>query len=235
MKRVAAATLAIAALLPAPARAQQVYTPVVGAGSFNSAPILPPGSYSDTVEPAEYLYYAIRVGAGQRLRLSGATGLSSADLIHLGVAQVYLTIHSPTRRDVSRFSNGDAEADIAAPGGATFAGPTAQASGDRDTDGPWTGPGVYFLSVQALYRGSQLDPPKTEIPFHFTVSLEGAVQPTPTPTPVRTAAPTATPRPTATPSGSGDGGGHAAAAAGAGVAGLLLGVIAGITMRRRRR
>jgi hypothetical protein len=110
-----------------------------------------------------------------------------------------------------------------------------QASGDTDTDGPWTGPGVYFLSVQAVYRGSQPDPPRAEIPFHFTVSLVGAVQPTPTPTPVRTATPTATPRPTATPSGSGHGGGNAAAAAGAGVGGLLLGVIAGIVMRQRRR
>ena len=234
MKRVAVAALAGALLLAAPARAQQVYTPVVGAGSFNSAPILEPGSYSDTVEPAEYLYYAIRVGAGQRLRLSGGTGDGPSDLLHMGVAAVYLTIHSPTRMDVSAFSNGDAEGDLGAPGGMTFESPTVQASGDSDTDGPWTGPGVYFLSVQAVYRGSQLDPPRAEIPFHFTVSLVGAVQPTPTPTPVRTATPTATASPTPAPSGTGNGGGHAAAAAGAGVAGLLLGVIAGIALRRRR-
>jgi hypothetical protein len=185
------------------------------------------------VEPSEYLYYAIRVGAGQRLRLSGRTGLSTTDLLHLGVAAVFLTIHSPTRMEVSAFSDGDDEGDLGQPGGVTFEGPTVQASGDTDTDGPWTGPGVYFLSVQAVYRGSELDPPRTEIPFHFTVSVEGAVQPTPTPTPVRT--PTATPRPTATPSGGGDGGGNAAAAAGAGVGGLLIGLIAGLAMLRRRR
>jgi hypothetical protein len=233
--RALAAALAAFVLLAAPARAQQVYTPVVGAGSFNSAPILPPGSYSDTVEPAEYIYYAIRVGAGQRLRLSGATSTGPVDQLHLGVAAVYLTIHSPTRMDVSAFADGQAEGDLGQPGGVAFTGPTVQASGDTDTDGPWTGPGVYFLSVQAVYRGSQPDPPRAEIPFHFTVSLVGAVQPTPTPTPVRTATPTATPRPTATPSGSGHGGGNAAAAAGAGVGGLLLGVIAGIVMRQRRR
>ncbi len=233
MRRAAVAALAACALSAAPARAQSVSTPVVGAGSFNSAPILAPGSYTDTVEPAEYIYYAVRVGAGQRLRLSGATGLGPTDLLHLGVAAVYLTIHSPTRMDVSAFSNGDSEGDLGSPGGARFEGPTVQASGDEDTDGPWTGPGVYFLSVQAVYRGSQLDPPRAEIPFHFTVSVEGAVQPTPTPTPVRTPTPTATARPTATPSASGAGGGGAAAAAGAGVGGLLIGVIAGIALRRR--
>jgi LPXTG-motif cell wall-anchored protein len=148
---------------------------------------------------------------------------------------VYLTVHSPTRMDVSEFSNGSAEGDLGKPGGTTFESPTVQASGDSDTDGPWTGPGVYFLSVQAVYRGSQLDPPRAEIPFHFTVSLVGAVQPTPTPTAVHTATPSATPRPTATPSGTGKSDSHAAAAAGAGVAGLLLGVIAGIFRRRRRR
>jgi hypothetical protein len=231
VRRIALATLAAAALWAAPARAQTVYTPIVGSGSFNSAPILQPGSYSDTVEPSEYLYYAIRVGAGQRLRLSGATGEGPTDLLHLGVAAVYLTVHSPTRMEVSAFADGDDEGDLGQPGGVTFESPTVQASGDSDTDGPWTGPGVYFLSVQAVYRGSQQDPPKAEIPFHFTVSRVGAVQPTPTPTPVHTATPS--PTPTATPAekrGSGAG-----AVAGVGVAGLALGVIAGIALRRRRR
>jgi hypothetical protein len=231
VKRLVLATLAAAALLAAPARAQTVYTPIVGSGSFNSAPILQPGSYSDTVEPAEYLYYAIRVGAGQRLRLSGATTIGATDLYHLGVAAVFLTIHSPTRMDVSAFSDGQAEGDLGQPGGASFQGPTVQVSGDDDTDGPWTGPGVYFLSVQAVYRGSQLDPPRAEIPFHFTVSLEGAVQPTPTPTAVRTATPTATPAPTPAPQP-----GHGAGAvAGVGAAGLLIGLAVGLALRRRRR
>jgi hypothetical protein len=227
--KAAAVAHGLALVLAAPAAAQTPPTPVVGGGSFNAAPILQPGSYSDTVLPAEYIYYAIRVRAGQRLRLSGATGLDATDLLHLGVPAVHLTIHSPTRMDVSPFSGGQAEADIGDPGGASFTGPTVEPAGDSDTDGPWTGPGIYFLSVQAVYRGTALDPPRAEIPFHFTVSVEGAVQPTPTP--VRTA--TARPAATATPARSGGGG--AGAAAGVGVGGLLIGLIAGLVLRRARR
>jgi Ca-activated chloride channel family protein len=231
--RAAAVAFVLMLALAAPAAAQTAATPVVGGGSFNAAPILQPGTYSDTVLPAEYIYYAVRVGAGQRLRLSGATDLNATDLLHMGVTQVFLTIHSPTRMDVSPFSDGEAEADISAPGGASFAGPTVQAAGDSDTDGPWTGPGIYFLSVQAVYRGEELDPPRAEIPFHFTVGLEGAVQPTPTATPVRTATPRPTATATATPAKSGGAG--AGVAAGVGIGGLLIGLIAGVALRRNRR
>lgn len=230
--RAFAVALGLALALAAPAAAQTNATPVVGGGSFNAAPILQPGTYSDTVLPAEYIYYAIRVRAGQRLQLSGATGLNATDLLHMGVPQVFLTIHSPTRMDVSPFSDGQAEADISTPGGARFTGPTVKTTGDTDTDGPWIGPGVYFLSVQAVYRGSELDPPKAEIPFHFTVSLEGAPQPTPTPTAVRTATPAPTATPTATPAKSGSGTG---VAAGVGIGGLLIGLIVGVVLRRSRR
>jgi hypothetical protein len=111
-------------------------------------------------------------------------------------------------------------------------GPEAKATDDIDTGGPWTGSGIYFISVQAVWRGSESEPPKAEIPFHFTISLEGAAQARETPTP--TPSPTATATATATPGGEGSGG-SGAVAAGAGVGGLLIGVIAGIAMRRNRR
>jgi hypothetical protein len=229
--RALGAALALFLALAAPAAAQTTDTPVVGGGSFNAAPILQPGSYSDTVLPAEYIYYAVRVGAGQRLHLSGHTDLSHVELLQLGVPAVPMTILSPTRMDVSEFSDGQAQANIGLKSGASFTGPTVQPSGDDDTNGPWTGPGVYFISVQATYRGSDLDPPKAEIPFHFTIALEGAVQPTPTPTPTRTA----TPRPTATPTPAPkSGGGGVGVAAGVGLGGLLIGLIVGLVLRRNR-
>jgi Ca-activated chloride channel homolog len=231
--RALGAALALVLALAAPAAAQTTDTPVVGGGSFNAAPILRPGSYSDTVLPAEYLYYAVRVGAGQRLQLSGRTDLSRTELFHLGIPVVYMTIHSPTRMDVSGFADGQAEADIGGHKGASFTGPTVQPSGDADTDGPWTGPGVYFISVQALYRAAQLDPPKAEIPFHFTIALAGAVEPTATPTPTATATPRRTATPTATPAKSGGSG--AGVAAGVGAGGLLIGLIVGVALRRNRR
>ena len=49
-------------------------TPVVGGGSFNAAPILEPGRYRDTILPAEYLYYGVRVR-----RRASAPGMSTVD------------------------------------------------------------------------------------------------------------------------------------------------------------
>jgi Ca-activated chloride channel homolog len=225
----------VALTVAAPAAAQTGETPVVGGGSFNAAPILEPGSYSDTVLPAEYIYYAIRVQPGQRLHLTGHTDLTDTELLHLAVPAVYLTIQSPTRVNVSPFGEGTDQADIGGRAGADFEGPAAQVADDVQTEGPWSGSGVYFLSVQAVWRGSDPEPPRVEIPFHFTVSLEGTPQAKPTqtatPTPTRTATPTAA----ATPAGDqGDDKGPVTAA-GAGVAGLLIGVVAGIALTRRRR
>jgi hypothetical protein len=224
----------LALVLAAPASAQSTTeTPVVGGGSFNAAPILKPGSYSDTALPAEYLYYAVKVAPGQRLHLTGHTDLTHVELLQdLAVPAVYMTILSPTRMKVASAAGSTDEADIGDTKGADFAGPTAQASDDVGTTGPWTGPGVYYISVQPVWRGSEAEPPKAEIPFHFTISLEGAEEPRVTPTP--SPKPTATATPTASPAGEGSGG-SGAVAAGAGVGGLLIGVVAGIAMLRRRR
>ena len=231
MRQVHALGLALflALVLAAPAAAQSTRTvppdeqPVVGGGSFNAAPILQPGYYRDTVLPAEYLYYAVKVAPGQRLHLTGATDQPTDVLLirDLSVPAVYLTIHSPTRMESSSSGDSTVQGDLG--------GPAAEAGDDTDVSGPWTGSGIYFLSVQAVWRGSESEPPKAEIPFHFTISLEGQAQARVTPTP--TPSPTATPTATASPGGEGSG----AVAAGAGVGGLLIGVIAGIAMLRRRR
>jgi hypothetical protein len=234
--KTAALGVLLALALAAPATAQQPpadQKPVVGGGSFNAAPILPPGAYHDTVLPAEYIYYAVKVAPGQRLHLTGATDLSRVEVTRdLAVPAVYLTIHSPTRMDVSSTADSQIQEDLNSPGGADFVGPPAKASDDIDTGGPWSGSGIYFLSVNAVWRGSESEPPRAEIPFHFTISLEGAEQPRATATP--TPKPTTTPTPTASPGGEGSGG-SGAVVAGAGVGGLLIGVIAGIAMRRNRR
>jgi hypothetical protein len=230
----------LALVLAAPAAAQSGRVvppdekPVVGGGSFNAAPILEPGSYRDTILPAEYLYYAVKVAPGQRLHLTGATDQpTEVDLLRdLGVPAVYLTIMSPTRMESSSGGTSTVQGDLDSQGGADFVGPTAEAADDRDTGGPWTSSGIYFLSVQAVWRGSEPEPPKAEIPFHFTISLEGQAKARVTPTP--TPSPTATATATASPGGEGSGG-TGAVAAGAGVGGLLIGVIAGVAMRRNRR
>jgi Ca-activated chloride channel homolog len=230
----------LALVLAAPAAAQSGRTvpadeqPVVGGGSFNAAPILAPGKYRDTVLPAEYLFYAVKVAPGQRLHLSGAVDVpSDVSLVRdFGVPAVYMSILSPTRMESSSSGDSEIRGDLGSPGGADFVGPPAEASDDIEESGPWSGSGVYFISVQAVWRGSEPDPPKAEIPFHFAISVEGQEQPRATPTP--TPSPTATATATASP-GDGGSGGSGAVAAGAGVGGLLIGVIGGIAMRRRRR
>ena len=235
---VLAALLAVA--LAAPAAAQQApppdAKPVVGGGSFNAAPILQPGTYRDTVLPSEYLYYAVKVQPGQRLHLAGGAELSNVEITRdLATPAVYLSIQSPTRMLVSSQVNSEIRGDLASEGGTDFVGPQAKATDDIDTGGPWTGSGTYFISVQAVWRGSESEPPKAEIPFHFTISLEDAAQARETPTP--TPSPTATATPTASPGGEGSGDRNPTppVAAGAGLGGLLIGVIAGIAMRRNRR
>jgi len=223
IRPVGAAVLA-ALLMAAPAAAQDAQ-PVVGGGSFNAAPILAPGRYRDTVLPGEYLYYGVRVQPGQALHLTGNVELTREELRRLATT-VYLGLESPTRVSVSGTDfdfmfGSDSE-------GADFTGPKADTV-DDDTSGPWTAGGVYYVSVHAFYQ-SNGDPPKAEIPVHFEVQVEGIAEPRPKATPFPTAAPTATPAPPpATEHGSG-----AAVAAGLGVGGLLIGVVAGIAMIRRR-
>jgi Ca-activated chloride channel family protein len=61
-----ASVAAVFSLAVATARAD-VPQPVAGGGSFNNAPVLPPGTYSDTIFGNEYLYYAVDLDAGQQL------------------------------------------------------------------------------------------------------------------------------------------------------------------------
>ena len=66
-----ALVLAVALALAAPSAAlAQTSAPVVGGGSFVTAPLIEPGKYRDTLLPAERLFYGIKLEAGQRLRVA---------------------------------------------------------------------------------------------------------------------------------------------------------------------
>jgi hypothetical protein len=228
------ATLALVfALAPAaPAAAQDEYTPIVGSGSFNAAPLLEPGRYRDTVLPEEYLYYAVRVGPGQSLHVTANSELDEEAWQDLTVAFVKVNVAAPDRKEIDSDIDGDQTFTSARDSPADFTTPPATTVADEDdTEVAWTGPGVYFISVYPAYVGGG-DPPKAEIPFHFEVALEGQAQTEPSATPVATPTPKATA--TATPAPEEDGGGTSPAmAAGFGVAGLALGALAGFALRRR--
>jgi Ca-activated chloride channel homolog len=234
-----ALALAAVLVLAAPALAQDRGAPVVGGGSFNSAPILDPGRFHDTILPGEYLYYGFRVAAGQRLRVELThPDIENADVRDLGVIYLSGNIHTPTRTvgfgattggDNAFISFGDFETKplIVTSG-------EAEAAEDDGKDGVWKSAGVYYLALHAVWSGNGTRP-KAEIPFTFAAELLGTALPnaTPSATPTPTATPTAKAAPAPEPAED-DGPGPAVAAIG-GVGGILLGAVAGVARRGRRR
>ena len=222
-------------LAAAPASAQEP-EPVVGAGSFTTAPSprareLP----RHGAARGEYLYYGVRVAAGQRLHVKLEAGLTAAEFTNLGIAFVQVNLHGPDRAQLfdatgpdSTSGSDSAPADTISPEARSLEqARTSVSSG-------WQGPGVYFIAVYAPFVGSG-ELTKAEVPITFSVALEGQAQSEPSPTATPTASPT--PEASAAPpeaAEESDDDNTAAVAAGVGVGGLLVGVIGGIVLRRRR-
>lgn len=241
MRRLVLVLVVASLVSAAPAAAQDRGDPAVGGGSFNSAPILEPGRYHDTILPGEYLYYGVRLAAGQRLHVELThPDIDNSTVRELGVIFLSGNIHFPTRTvrigadepgDKTSIGFGNDEQDPL-----VVTSPEAEAEEDTHTSGDWKGAGVYYLALHAVWSGGDdAKRPKAEIPFVFSAEVLGTAQanetpsPTPTPTPTRTATPSATP--TAPPSD--DGGPPAALAAVGGVVGILIGAAAGIARRRQ--
>jgi Ca-activated chloride channel family protein len=232
------AVLALALATPAAAQTT-VGTPVVGGGSFNNAPILAPGTFRDTILPAEYLYYGFKLEAGQQLHIKAQTDIDHAAINAMGVLYVSLNIHTPTRvSDPNAHQPGD-NTSVLQTGGdnSQLAISSAVVRPDQDNSarGTWPGAGVYYLAVHTAYNGDRFPPPRSEIPFTFTATISGQAQPSTTDTPTPTATPSATAKPLVRESAAGADGPPPAVAAAFGVGGILIGVVAGIARRRRRR
>ncbi len=234
--RLALTTVLALLVLAPPAAAQDDYQPVVGGGSFNAAPLMESGRYRDTLLPTEYLYYAFRLEPGQRLHVTANGDMPIQDFQQLGLSDITANLHSPTRSRYQSAPGFDVRGNFRVEGDPPLdiTGPTVTAEEDTQNRGPWYGPGVAYLAFYAIYTGATGVPPKAEVPFHFEVEVQGTAQSTPTPSP----SPTPTPSPTATatpePAVSDEDGVKPAVAAGFGVGGLLVGVVGGIVLRRRR-
>jgi hypothetical protein len=229
----------LALVLAAPAVAQTtVGTPVVGGGSFNTAPILEPGTFRDTILPAEYLYYGFRLEAGQQLHVKAKADIDGADVYRMGVLYISLNIHTPTRvTNVNSNQPGDHKSAIYSGGEneeLAISSDVVRPDQDVASTGTWPGAGVYYLAVHTAYTGDRFPPPRSEIPFTFTATISGQAQASTTDTPTPTATPSATPKPVVRASDEG-GGPPPSVAAVFGVGGILIGVVAGIARRRRRR
>lgn len=178
---IAALALMLAALASAPTLAQQEQgRPVVGGGSFNEAPPIDPGTFSDSILVGETLLYRVPVAAGQRLsvtvRLDDDDANQAANL-----AALYPNLYTPLREIPTLLTlGGGGESSL------NETGAQAQAALDNPLGGVeqaaadsaqvYAGPGFWYVGFTA--EGSS--PPTVEIPFTFTVAVEGRpVEPLP--------------------------------------------------------
>jgi Ca-activated chloride channel homolog len=188
-RRAIVALAAAALALPAPAFAQGgAAKAVVGGGSFNNAPLLAPGAYSDTVAAGETVYWKVRLAKGQVLRVKATVDTSQiqndvfADDYDKGLAGLdyHLDIFTPLREQLSEESGG------------TYADASARLEGSREA-GPrvlgfeqilasdydkakFPAPGEWYVSLNAADSAlSPADVP-AELPVELDVEVIGAPQ-----------------------------------------------------------
>jgi len=163
-------------------------TPVTGGGGFDDAPVLGAGVFTDTLLPRETLFYAIRLKAGQHLRVIGTVDLTPGSRTR-GVPDAAggfaMTLFSPLRERLpsNERENAPDEAtdeDVAvldSDRAVSFARAAQQATEGED----WSGPGLYH--VVAAMSATRFDlGARVEFPLRLRVDIDDE----------RTAGPTAT-------------------------------------------
>jgi hypothetical protein len=194
--------LAIAALLallalPAGAAAQDARKPIVGGGSFNTAPLLGPGRYSDTVAAGETVYWKIKVAKGQVLQANATVDTSQiqtdvfADDYESGLANLEyrLDIHSALREQFSDEGGADyatatdtleGDDEAGAKSGSVTAprilGFEQVLAGDFDVN-KFTAPGELYVSLSASDREGDPAELPVELPVEFELSIDGEALP----------------------------------------------------------
>jgi Ca-activated chloride channel family protein len=234
------AVLAIGLAAPAAAPAREV----TGGGTFSEAPLVGPGTYTDTLLPRETLLYAVRLSAGQRLTVRGTVDVSVGNRdrgIPVARGGFSLDIYTPLRQRLARDNvleteNGDFESEQSG-----LAGPrvlSAPAADRREAQGvgDWTGPGVYHVAAVITSMASAV----VEFPLTLEIEIDGAARGAPADGPLgdpRTG-PRRTPARPATASAPAPDGIAPIALVAAGlsalVAGALLGTVGSARRRRRR-
>jgi Ca-activated chloride channel homolog len=226
MRRALLLAVAVAVLAgAAPAGAQG---PIAGGGSFNDAPVLKPGRYTDTLRGGEQLFYAVELKPGQQLT-AGATVKGRTDSSYSLVLQIYNPVRAEDVFDgeqTASYGQRDRSVSLRVEG---------QRVGEDDggtSDALYAEPGSYYVSLAADDRGNNLEAEQ----FDTSIDLQVTGEVIPDPTPTATAEPAQTAEPAA--GGLGNGGGGGAGGGGelgmAIVLGLALGGLVGFGVRRLR-
>jgi Ca-activated chloride channel homolog len=230
------ATLLALAVTAGPAAAV-TREPVVGGGSFATAPVLESGIYRDTLLPAERLFYGVRIEPGQQLRvrammLEDDQDDYAYDSFGVGIETALREVEvlNAYERDLAghgTIGDGDKGEPI------EFVTPPAKTIGvGLDDVSTYRGPGVWYVSLYLPTHDAK--PRRVEFPVSLELEVIGEPQedPDPDPTPVPTRTPT--PAPASDPEQADDGP-PVVAAMGVGGAGLVAGFAAGSLLARRRR
>lgn len=188
-RRLCPLAVALAGLLvPTQAAAQAPDgRPVVGGGSFNTAPLLKPGSYTDTiVTTGETTYYRVAIKKGQRLSASAVfdasgfeTDPSSPGYVRgIGLVQYDVKIYSPLRQaliDDEDEQTGGADVKRESVRGKLALGYEDVLSNYTDDD--FNGPGIYYLGVSTDPLFEDDETAAVQIPVSLRIDVGGRAQP----------------------------------------------------------
>lgn len=216
-RRLAVGAVVLAVWLPGAAQAQQRDArPAVGGGSFNDAPLLAPGHYTDSVRIGERVYYAFTVKGGQRLHIRA---IVPGDGEHLPAEFFAVDVWSPLRArslGVAEDLSGQGDYVMYTDQQIDFRTDEVDTlAAARASDGAYAGPGAWYVSFH-LPSGEE-KPTPVEVPVDFEVAVEGTPLPEPRPAHARAAA-------TVVPPAHDGGGVWVPGLLVAGLAGLLVGL-----------
>lgn len=187
--RRALAIMGAAGLLgsPAPAAAQDAGgdpQPLVGGGSFNSAPLVEAGAYEDTLLAGETLFYAVALAEGQRLEFEAVVDISGSERRFSGTprAATGLTIvdvYSPLRQafaDTRELGRPDFEDEVVTVStkSPTVVSAEQARSEDRAFD-PYQGPGSYYVAINLSESVVDLGA-LVELPMTLRFEVTGAAR-----------------------------------------------------------
>jgi Ca-activated chloride channel homolog len=226
--------LAAALVAAAPAAAQEP-EPVVGGGSFLTAPLLESGSYTDTLLPAERLYYGVELEAGQRLRIACELDVDDSKYNDFA-AGFSVGVQTPLREvdvldAVDEDITGNTSVAVDFDERIEFVtAPVLTRSAALGDSGVFRGPGTWYVSL--FLPTTDERPRRVEFPARFEIEVMGEPQADPE----RDPTPAATPAPAEPEDGSReDGGTSLGAVLGLGAAGVVVGLAGGAVAGRRRR
>ena len=197
MIRLATLVVALLLALPATALAQGKGAGVVGGGSFNTAPLLEPGRYTDTVAAGETVYWRVRLAKGQILEATATVDTSEIEtdytspdyqegLVNLDYR---VSIYTPIREELADESGAQFEQGTIELEGDDEAGVkrgTARSSrvlgfeqilGAEFDANKYPAPGEWFVSVTAADDDIYPAEVPAELPLVLEIAVQGEAQP----------------------------------------------------------